>query len=314
MTDFADRWKDEWNDLPEDMRVFATHAGPTDAHILLLGEPGSGKGYLARILHDLSSRAGGPFVPQNCGVFTESLAEAKLFGHVKGAYTGATESRAGLVEAAAGGTLFLDELGALPSAVQPMLLMFLETREFSRMGSTPVLKADVRVIAATNRDLGAAIAEGVFREDLVGRMSPRYKVPPLRERRRAIEGIVQRFLRQTYAETRVEWRLTETAAARLRDHDWPGNIRELLNVLRYCVMFAKDAVIDPDVVEKAIQNQRIGAKPRRHRWTAESWKRATDEEKRRMLAEALDAADGNVSEAARMLVIHRSTVYQWLKR
>ena len=145
--------------------------------------PGSGKGYLARILYELSPRAGRPFVTQNCGVFTESLAEAKLFGNVKGAFTGATESRAGLVEAAAGGTLFLDELGALPLAVQPMLLTFLETGEFNPLGSTAVRRADVRVIGATNRDLGLAIAERVFRADLVGRLSPRYRVPPLRQRR-----------------------------------------------------------------------------------------------------------------------------------
>ncbi|MDE2761542.1 MAG: sigma-54 factor interaction domain-containing protein, partial [Gemmatimonadota bacterium] len=193
------------------MLEFATHVGPAGGHILLLGEPGSGKGYLARILHDLSSRAGGPFVAQNCGVFTESLAEAKLFGNVRGAYTGATDSRAGLVEAAAGGTLFLDELGALPSAVQPMLLTLLETGEFSRMGSTSVRNADIRVIAATNRDLCAAIADGMFRRDLVARFSPRFIVPPLRERRREIEGIVRRFLREAHAETDVKWRLTETA-------------------------------------------------------------------------------------------------------
>ena len=143
MSEYPDRWNDEWNDLPVDMRRFATHFGPTDAHILLLGPPGSGKGYLARILHELSPRAGGPFVPQNCGVFTESLAEAQLFGFMKGAYTGATESKPGLVEAAAGGTLFLDEFGALPPAVQPMLLTFVETGEFNRMGSTSVREAGI---------------------------------------------------------------------------------------------------------------------------------------------------------------------------
>lgn len=306
MKDRADRWNEGWNDLPEDMRDFATHAGPTDAHILLLGETGSGKGHLARILHDLSARADGPFLAQNCGVFTESLAEAKLFGNVKGAYTGATDSRAGLVEATARGTLFLDELGALPFAVQPMLLGFLETGEFSRMGSTSVRRADVRVIAATNRDLSAAIAEGLFREDLVGRLSFRYQVPPLRERRREIDGITQRFLRKKREETGVWFQLAEDAMYRLRNHDWWGNIRELLNVLRYCTMFAKDGVIRLDLVEKAIQNQRIGARRR--------WKRGTDEEKRRMLVEALEAAHGKVAEAARLLGIHRSTVYQWLKR
>ena len=120
MRERPDRWNDEWNDLPESMRDFAARIGPADDHVLLLGPPGSGKGYLARILHDLSPRAGGPYVQQNCGVFTESLAEAQLFGHMKGAYTGANESKPGLVEAAAGGTLFLDEFGALPHAIQAM--------------------------------------------------------------------------------------------------------------------------------------------------------------------------------------------------
>jgi len=181
MTDVPDRWREEWDDLPQDMRDFATLAGPTGAPILLLGPCGSGKGFLARMLHDLSPRFRRPFVAQNCGVFTESLAEAKLFGHVRGAYTGATDSRAELVEATGGGTLFLDELGALPPLVQPMLLTFLETGEFSRMGSTSVRRTDVRVIAATNRNLGAAIGEGVFREDLVARLSPRYQRAPAPE-------------------------------------------------------------------------------------------------------------------------------------
>lgn len=307
MKDRARKWKDRWNDLPNAMRDFATHVGPTSYHVLLLGPPGSGKGYLARILHELSRRATMPFVSQNCGVFTESLAEAKLFGFVKGSFTGATDSRVGLIEAAAGGTLFLDELGALPPAVQPMLLTFLETGQFSRMGSTSVRKADVRVIAATNRDLGTAIGKGRFREDLVARFSLRYEVPPLRRRRQEIEGITRRFLRQNREETGVRCQVTEDAIYRLRNYDWPGNIRELVNVLRYCAMFASDGVIPLDTVEAAIQNQRIGAK-RRLKWgTAGSWRRATDEEKRRMLAEALDVANGVVSEAARLLGVHRTT-------
>ena len=231
MSEYPDRWNDEWNDLPEDMRRFATRFGPTDAPILLLGPPGSGKGYLARILHELSPRAGGPFVPRNCGIFTESLAEAQLFGHRKGAYTGATESNLGLVEAAAGGTLFLDEFGALPHGIQAMFLRFLETGEFSRLGSTTVRKSNARVIAATNRDLGAAIAEGEFREDLVARMSVRYKLPPLSERRDEIDGIVDRHLRANC----VSCEFTEDAGFRLRSHHWRGNVRELLNVVDYCI-------------------------------------------------------------------------------
>ncbi len=159
----------------------------------------------------------------------------------------------------ADGTLFLDELGALPSAVQPMLLMVLETGEFSLMGSTQVLEADIRVIAATNRDLSAAIAEGVFREDLVGRLSPRYHVPPLRERRGEIEGIIQRFLREKHGATGVRFQVAEDAMYRLRNHDWWGNIRELINVLRCCVMLSKDRVVPLDVVDKGIQFRTRGS-------------------------------------------------------
>ena len=308
MGEYPDRWNDEWNDLPEDMRRFATRIGPTDAHALLLGPPGSGKGYLAWILHELSPRAGGSFVPQNCGVFTESLAEAKLFGFMKGAYTGATDSKPGLVEAAAGGTLFLDEFGALPDAIQPMFLTFLETGEFSRVGSTSVRKANVRVIAATNRDLGVAIAEGQFREDLVARMSLYYEVPPLRERRREIAGIVDRYLRANGA--RCE--LTEGAMSRLRSYEWPGNIRELVNVIRYCTLFTKDGLIGLDLVEEGIRNQQIVTTSRSEE--VGKPKPKSDEEMKRELVEALEATGGNKSEAARLLGIHRTTVHRRLKR
>ena len=309
MTGPGDRWKDEWNDLPEDMRDFATHAGPTDAHILLLGEPGSGKGHLARILHDLSLRADGPFVPHNCGVFTDTLAEPKLFGNVRGAYTGATESRGGLVEAAGGGTLFLDELGALPSRVQPMLLTFLETGEFSRVGSNSVRKADVRVIAATNRDLREAVAEGEFREDLVARLPLYYSVPPLRERRGEIAGIVERFLRANG----VQCELTGDAMSRLRDDDWRGNIRALLSVVRYCTYFAEDGVIGLDLVEAGFRNRSVVIGPGSEE-VARPPKPKSDEDMKRELFEALEAAGGIKSEAARLIGIHRTTVHRRLKK
>lgn len=224
MGEYPSRWKDEWNDLPETMRHFATQFGPADDHVLLLGPTGSGKGHLAWILHELSPRAGGPFVQQNCGAITGSLAEGTLFGSMKGAYTDATESRAGVIEAAEGGTLFLDEFGALPSAIQTMLLIFLEKKEFRRVGSNAVRKANVRVIAATNRDLGEAIRAREFRQDLVGRLPLRYKVPPLRERRGEIAGIVDRHFRQKG----FAGELTDDAMSRLRSHEWRGNIRELV--------------------------------------------------------------------------------------
>jgi len=291
------------------MRRFVTRVGPTDDHVLILGPPGSGKGYLARILHELSPRAGGPFVPRNCGVFTESLAEAQLFGHMKGSYTGATDSKPGLVEAAEGGTLFLDEFGALPHTVQAMFLIFLETRQFNRMGSTTARKSNARLIAATNRDLGAAIAEGKFREDLVARMSFYYKVPPLRERRREIAGIVDRHFRANG----VRLELTEAAMSRLRSYGWPGNIRQLQHVLRYCTHFAEDGSIGVDLVEDGIRNQQIVANSGSEE-VAKPPEPKSDEDMKRELAEALEATGGNKSAAARLLQIDRRTVYRRLKR
>ena len=309
MSEYPDRWNDEWNDLPEDMRRFATHFGPTDAHILLLGPPGSGKGYLARILHVLSERAGGSFVAQNCGVFTESLAEAQLFGHMQGAYTGATESKPGLVEAAAGGTLLLDEFGALPPTVQPMLLTFMETGEFNRVGSTSVREANVRIIAATNRNLGEAIRLGEFREDVVARLSIRYELPPLRERREEIVGIADRYLRANG----VSCEFSEDAVFRLRTYDWRGNIRELLSVIDYCRVVAKDGLIPLHLVDEAIRNQQIGA---RQEWgdVGEPPTPTSDEDNKRAMVEAMAAANGNKSKAARLLRIDRSTLYRRLER
>ena len=205
--------------------------------------------------------------------------------------------------------LFLDEFGALPDAIQPMFLKFLETGEFSRVGSTTVRKASVRVIAATNRDLRVAIAEGEFREDLVARMSLYYEVPPLRERRREIAGIVDRYLRENGAQCE----LTEGVMARLRSYEWPRNIRELVNVIRYCTLFTKYGMIGLDLVEEGIQNQQIVTKSRSDEM-AKPPKPKSDEEMKRELVEALEATGGNKSEAARLLRIHRTTVYRRLKR
>ena len=229
---------------------------------------------------------------------------------MKGAYTGATDSKPGMVEAAEGGTLFLDEFGALPPTVQAMFLIFLETRQFNRMGSTTVfVKSDARLIAATNRDLGAAIAEGKFREDLAARMSFYYKVPPLRERRREIAGIVVRHFRGNG----VRCQLTEDAMSRLQSYEWPGNIRQLKHVLRYCTHFAEDGLIDVDLVEDGIRNQQIVTNGSSEE-VAMPLKPKSDEEMKRELGEALEATGGNKSAAARLVGIHCSTLYRRLER
>ena len=189
-----------------------------------------------------------------------------------------------------------------------MLLIFLEKREFRRVGSTTVRKANVRIIAATNRDLGEAIRAKEFRQDLVGRFPLRYKVPPLRERRGEIAGIVDRYLR----ENGVAGELTDDAMSRLRSHEWRGNIRELVSVLKYCAAVAKGRMITLDLVEDGIRNQQIGMEPNTE--VAKSPKAKSDEDTKRELAEALKATGGNKSEAAKLLGIHRSTLYRRLER
>lgn len=191
-----------------------------------------------------------------------------------------------------------------------MFLIFLETGEFRRLGSTDSRKADIRIIAATNREMGAAIAEGGFRGDLVARMTFFYRVPALRERRGEIAGIVARFLRANGG----RWELTDDGMSRLRDHDWPGNVRELRRVVRYCTCFSKDGTIDLDLVEEGIRHERVVTGQGREGLVAEFPKPKSDEAVKRELAEALESAGGRKSVAARLLGVHRSTVYRRLER
>src|SRR6516162_2260114 len=204
---------------------------PTDASVMILGETGTGKELVARSLHEKSDRAGGSFIPVNCGALPENLVESELFGHRKGAFTGADTHRKGLFEVANGGTLFLDEVGELDKSVQVKLLRFLESGEIRRVGENDPFRVDVRVLCATNRDLREMIAAEQFREDLFFRINTfEISLPPLRERKDDIPALARHLLRR-YAPRRsdVETALTQEAIAVLQNHTWPGNIRELGN-------------------------------------------------------------------------------------
>jgi len=218
----------------------------TEATVLIQGETGTGKERLARRVHELSDRARGPFVTLNCAAIPVTLLESELMGHERGAFTGATGQRIGRFELAEHGTLFLDEIGELPLEVQPKLLRLLQEREFERLGGTRTMRADVRVVAATNRDLKAMVAQGTFREDLYYRLNVfPIVVPPLRERSQDIPLLARHFLEQMGGRMRKDiGPLSALSLERLLEHRWPGNIRELQNVLERAVILADGGSID----------------------------------------------------------------------
>jgi len=222
----------------------------SDATVLLLGESGTGKEVFARELHRLRFGHGAPFVAVNCAAIPETLLESELFGHEKGAFTGATERRVGLLEAASDGTLFLDEVGEMPLSLQPKLLRVLETREFARVGGSRTIRTDARFVAATHRDLAEAVREGAFREDLYYRLEVLpLRIPPLRERPRDVEALAEHFLeRQRRRTRRPDLQLSPEARDLLTRYDWPGNVRELRNAIeRACVLAEGPRILPEDL-------------------------------------------------------------------
>ena len=219
---------------------------PSEATVLVVGETGTGKELVSRYIHELSRRALGPFIAVNCGAFSENLVDAELFGHERGAFTGATTAKGGWFEAAQGGTLFLDEIGDLPLALQVKILRVLQEREVVRLGSRQTIPVDVRLVAATNVDLTAAIRAGRFREDLFFRLNvASVRVPPLRERPGDILPLAEHFLRVHGQRSGLdEIDLDDKAIQHLLDHPWPGNVRELENVLHRATLTCQDGRIE----------------------------------------------------------------------
>ena len=230
----------------------------TDLTVLISGESGTGKELVARALHDLGPRARAPFVAINMAAIPRELIEAELFGHERGAFTGAAQRTAGRFEQAAGGTLFLDEIGDMPLDAQTRLLRVLQQGEFTTVGGARPIRADVRIVAATNRDLAAQVAAGAFREDLFYRLNVvPLALPALRERRADVPLLARHFLDGAAAQGLPRRRLASDAVALLAAHDWPGNVRELENLMRRLAVLARDEVIDADAV-----TQMLGAAPR----------------------------------------------------
>jgi Nif-specific regulatory protein len=225
-------------------------AAPRNASVLLIGETGTGKELIAKAVHKLSKRSDGPFIRVNCGALHENLLESELFGHIKGAFTGAVENKTGRFEAAHGGTIFLDEINSTSAKLQVKLLRVLHEREFERVGESRTIRVDVRVIAATNASLEDLVAHGEFREDLYYRLNVvPIVLPPLRERRDDIPLLAQFFLRR-YAEQNkcIVPDLSPAVLDGLKAHDWPGNVRELENTLERLIVLADGGPVTPDLL------------------------------------------------------------------
>ena len=283
----------------------------TDASVLILGESGTGKEMAARAIHRRSPRGQGLFVAINCGAIPESLMESELFGHEKGAFTGAHAQRIGRVEAANGGTLFLDEIGELPPALQVKLLRFLQEQQIERVGGRGPVRVDVRVIAATNIDLRQALAAGRFREDLFYRLAVVVlKIPALRDRAGDIGLLSQAFLRKFAAkEGRSQISFDSAALRALERHPWPGNVRELENRVKRAGIMAEGARISPSDLELSDNSNSTGEARE-----VITLKDAREELERSMILEALRRNGGKISGAATDLGVSRPTVYELMQK
>ncbi|MCY1079286.1 sigma-54-dependent Fis family transcriptional regulator [Archangium lansingense] len=287
----------------------AVRVAKVDSTILITGESGVGKEVLARFIHEQSARAGGPFVALNCGAVPESLLESELFGHARGAFTGATQDRIGLFESAQGGTLFLDELGEVPLSMQVKILRALQEREIRRVGENKNRPVEVRVVAATNRDLAADIQTGRFRQDLYYRLRVvEIRIPPLRERRDDILALARLFLVRSASRLRRKVSgLTPEAANQLLRYHWPGNVRELENTIERAVVLTLGSSIEPQDLPDEIRGAVMPV------YTPGNL-RSLEEVERDYILAVLDAVGGNKLKAAETLKIGTSTLFRKLKQ
>jgi sigma-54 specific flagellar transcriptional regulator A len=291
-----------------------------ESTVLIEGESGCGKELVARRIHELSNRSNGPFVPVNCGAIPRDLLESELFGHEKGAFTGAITARIGRFELADGGTLFLDEIGDMSLDMQVKLLRVLQERVFERVGSHESRRANVRILAATHRDLEARVADNEFREDLFFRLNVfPIRVPPLRERIDDLPELVADLVKRGKAAGRPSIEFTATALTCLRSYAWPGNVRELQNLVERLSILHPEQIVDREDLPVAIGERR------RHRATEPTTTTSIPSDgldlreylgniEKQLIRTALDQTDGTVAHAARLLKLRRTTLVEKLRK
>jgi len=306
---------------PALMRVLdtATRIASKDVTVLVRGETGTGKELIASLLHANSPRARQPLVVFNSAAIPAELAEAQLFGHARGAFTGAVAAHDGFFVQANGGTLFLDEIGELPIALQAKLLRALQEREVQPVGSTQVKKVDVRLVAATHRDLAAEVKAGRFREDLYYRLNVvELVLPPLRERRADIALLAREFARKYSERFGLGYvvQLAPELVAHLEQQPWPGNVRQLENAIARCVALATTKIVGLEALSAAPPTDAPADAPDAASFTAggPSFREQVESFERNLLKHAMDATGGNQSEAARRLQLNRATLYDKLKK
>lgn len=295
--------------------------GATDLTVLITGESGTGKEVVARSLHAASARANGPFVAVDCGAIPPSLVESELFGHDKGAFTGAESERRGLVEEAEGGTFFLDEIGDLEAGAQTRLLRLLQEGEFRRVGENRMRKADLRILAATNRDIESRVREGLFREDLLHRLNVvRIHLPPLRDRKDDVVELFTTFVARFRGQAgRGALALSPVLLAKLAAHPWPGNVREVVNIARYVAGLAPGPEADigdlpPNFGGIAPTTRADGPGVRTDLPYADAKRLWVDSFDATYFERVLELHNGNISAAARAAEIDRKTIQRFLKR
>jgi transcriptional regulator with PAS, ATPase and Fis domain len=289
----------------------------TSCTVLVTGESGTGKELVARAVHFASKRAAAPFVAINCGAIPEALLESELFGHARGAFTGAHATKTGRIALAQGGTLFLDEIGELPLSLQVKLLRILQTHEYSPVGDTRTMKADVRIVAATNIDLEQAVAAGAFREDLYYRLNVIHlTVPALRDRREDIPLLVQHFIAKARTKTgRPVTEVSRAAAELLATYDWPGNVRELENTIERAVLLAPSDRIQPNDLPTRVRG--LGSERRVVAKLPDAGidlRAAVESFENDLIRQALDRTGWNKNQAANLLGLNRTTLVEMLKR
>jgi transcriptional regulator with PAS, ATPase and Fis domain len=319
----------------EEVYRITRRVAKTNASVLLLGETGTGKELIATAIHKLSDRGTGPFVKVNCGALSESLLESELFGHVRGAFTGAVNNRTGRFEAAHTGTIFLDEINSTSLFLQVKLLRVLQEREFERVGDTSTIRVDTRVIAASNRNLADEVAAGRFREDLYWRLNVvPIAIPSLRQRREDIPALVSHFL-SWYSERNEKYvvHIQPAALAALQDHDWPGNVRELQNYVERAVVMAEGDELTTDLLPAAV----LHPSPRRRSSDAPPdfpglirevvqaglaeagpqaenvHERIVNQVEKEVIVQVMESCGGTQTKAATRLGINRNTLHKKMK-
>lgn len=294
------------------VRTLIAKVAPTDSTVLVLGETGTGKELVARAIHDQSVRTEMPFVAINCGALPESLIESELFGHRRGAFTGADEHRVGLFEVAGGGTIFLDEIGELPKAMQAKLLRVLESGEVRRVGDNESFTVDVRVVCATHRDLEEMVADGDFREDLMFRINTfEIRLPSLRERLDDIPELARHLLRRFRRSVKSnDEALTPEALQVLKSHSWPGNVRELANVIEHAAILCESGPIGPEHLPSRLSAARRLRGPHFKIGPAQTLR----EIEMQVIQQTLDKYSGNKPKAAEELGISLKTLYNKLNQ